>query len=165
MFLWCLRASELGKVLAQEGHANLTPKWSLWTWAQIVKCEVESPSLHPPPGTYRPSWCPLTIGKGVPCGWGKPPPKLVIQLKRELWCQFTFADCRSRSFRCNYFRPLRGWLWDGGRWGWGGMKDGGNEVWLPSGAHIDPLPPILPLLTQSSVASPSPVTGPPPSMH
>ena len=34
------------KLLAQEGHANLTPTWSLCTCVQIAAREVDSPSLH-----------------------------------------------------------------------------------------------------------------------
>ena len=47
IFLWLLRASKLRKVFVQEGHANLTPKWSLHTCTQIVAHEADGLSLHP----------------------------------------------------------------------------------------------------------------------
>ena len=49
--------------------------------------------------------------------------------------------------------------------GWVGWRTQGNEIWLPPGAHINPMPLILPLLIQSYVTLPFPVAGPPPSMH
>ena len=45
--MWCLRASELKKVLAQEGHASPTSKCSQHTCAQIAAHEVDGHSVQP----------------------------------------------------------------------------------------------------------------------
>ena len=37
----------LKKVLLQRGHTNLTPKCTFCTWALMVACEVDGPSLQP----------------------------------------------------------------------------------------------------------------------
>ena len=39
--------SGLKKVLPQREHTNVTPKWTFLTWAQMVACEVDGPSLQP----------------------------------------------------------------------------------------------------------------------
>ena len=86
-FLWCLRASQFRKVLVQERHTNLTPKWSLCTCVHIAACEVDGPSLHPQPGIYTPFWCPHIQAKGCHVGGNGYLESLWDSWGGSLWCQ------------------------------------------------------------------------------
>ena len=160
-----LRASELRKVLVQEGHTNLTPKWSLQTCAQMSAHEVDSPSLHPSTQALYTFLCPPTAGKGVPFGWGWPPPELEKQLERGLPVPVQLPQPQEWRLQVQLLWTSEGadgicWLWEhGGIFLVGvGWMTWGNVIWLPSGAHTDP-PLILPLLIQSSAVPPSPTAA------
>ena len=166
IFLWCLRASEFRKVLAQEGHANLTSKWSLHMHEQMAAYEVDGPSLHPQLSIYTPFWCPHIQTKGCHMGrdgylqgWGD-------SQVGGLLCQSATLNYRSGGFRFHTFRLLRRQLRNGGC---GGMVASFRQAWgrghggLWYGSH--PLPLILPKLIVIFVVLLSPVTKPPLSVH
>ena len=67
-FLWHLRTSRLKKVLPQRENTSLIPKWAFLTWAQIVACEVDGPSLQPSTWhLYTHLMLPIWIQRG--CMW------------------------------------------------------------------------------------------------
>ena len=130
-----------------------------------------APNCTPHPGTYRPSWWPQLQVNRCHVGRDSHLQSLWCSWRGNFWCQCNFSHHRSRGFRYSFFRLLRGSLEmvaDGVWWhflGGVGTGHGGNEIWLLSGAHIDPLPLIWPLPIQSSMTPPSPITRPPLSMH
>ena len=160
-YIWLFSMTPEGiQIEVQEGHANLTPKWSLCICVQIAACEVDGPSLHPSTWHLYTLLTPPTTGEGVPCGQEWPPPKLVQQLRR---------------------RPLMPIQPPSGFWGGGlemvavgvwchcldgdGMEDMGECDMAPLKSPYRPLPPILPLLIQSSTNPPFLAAEPPPSVH
>ena len=83
-FLWHLRMSRLKKILPQGEHTNPTPKWTFLTWAQIVACEVDGPSLQPSTWHLYTHLMPPPEHRGVACGLEWPPLKLREQLERKV---------------------------------------------------------------------------------
>ena len=136
--------------------AHMCTDGSMWGWQHFT-----APStLH----LYT-LLMPQTTGKGVPCGWGWPPPELGTQLRREppapVQPSTTGVDTLGLT-------PMDSW--GGGldmvvvgagqhfvdRGGW---RTWGNVIWLPSRAHTGPLLLILPLSTWLSAPLLSPTAA------
>ena len=106
------------------------------------------------PGSYTPFWCPPTECEGVTYWWQEPPLKLVMQLKGGPLVPKLI--CPQQELRLWVLpQAPEGPVWKQWRLGSGsifwmevGHGTWRTEWWLPSGAHKNPLPPILPQLPQ-----------------
>ena len=72
-----------------------------------------APHCTPPSSTYKPLDAPQLQMKGCQVGRDSHLQSWWCSLEGNFQCQFNCFHCRSRSFRCNFFRLLRRWF---GRW-------------------------------------------------
>ena len=82
--------------------------------------------------------------------------------EEELLVPIQPLQLQEQRLQVQFLQAPGGWLGNSGSWsmvaflGGVGWRIWGNVIWLPSRAAVDPLPLILPLLTQSSASPPYP---------
>ena len=169
-FLWCLRASEFRKVLAQEGHANLTP--------QVI-------SVHMCTDSSLWGWWPLTATPHL--AFINPLDAPNCRQRSAMWAGMATSRAGTTSEEGasdTNSTSLTAWAGTSGTvssGSWGGsletvavgtwqhfLSEGGWKTWqkkiqLPLGACIDPPLLILPLAIQSFVTPLFPAAESPPS--
>ena len=125
-----------------------------------------APHCTPQPGICTSSWCAPHSGEGVSCGQGWLPPKLVRQLRREALVPVQSSQLQEQRLQVQLLWTPEGaaWIWGHGNIFWVGVGQR-TVIQLPSGAHTNPLPLILPQPTVLSAAHPSPIAVPPPVIH
>ena len=160
------------RFLSQEGHANLTSKCSLCTCVQIAACKVDGPSVQPstwhlytllmPPNCRQrgviwvgiaTSRAPGATGEGTSGANSNFFTTGVEASGAASWCSCGGGMEIVAVWDCGIF-------WVGVGW-----RTWRNVTWLPTKAHTNPPPPILPEPIESFLAPLSLTAVPPPSAH